>query len=182
MTLGSLSHAQPLTAPLNLYGNAYRPGNLTNLSGGSSPVAAGAGGGGLYGTVIQALSQVGISVPMSAAAPASASASGTQQSPPQALQGFIQSLFAAIHAQGSHGGAARFHGLIQQLSASVPNGPATAAASSASLASLQQGFSNLVAAVGGSSASPATLANFLNVFANDLSARSTTGNLLATRA
>ncbi|MGH8260078.1 MAG: hypothetical protein ACREUG_10355, partial [Steroidobacteraceae bacterium] len=59
-------------------------------------------------------------------------------------------------------------------------GAASASAASAN-ASLQQSFDGLVAAMGGASGGQATLGNFLNAFAGDLSGRST-GSLLSAHA
>ncbi len=168
----------------------------------SSATAAGNGSVGRAGNsafasaLMNALSQSGITVG-SASNGTTTPSGGASQSPQQALQAFMQNLFAALHAQsagssgqpgadgdndgsaagaagamgGHHGGIgkmeANLQSLIQQLSSGASASPVDA--------SLQQSFQNLAGAQGSNQAS---LTSFLQSLSQNLQGVGMTGNIV----
>jgi hypothetical protein len=82
----------------------------------------------------------------------------------------LQSLIAELNSSGSGGTSA----------ASSTTG--SSAASNTTLDNLEQSFSNLVASLGGTDGSQATLTGFLNTLATDMANMSPLGNLVSTQA
>ena len=173
----------PYIPQITQTGNANQTGGVGG-DGDNDGSAARAGGGRFASAIMQTLSQAGISTGSSA------------QNPQQALQSFMQSLFAAMQSQaagtGSDGdnngngsssvSAAGMHGkgggigkieaglqnLIQQLSSS-------GSSSSSAGAALQQSFQNLAGTQGST-----TLTGFLQSLAQNLQGAGTTGNVVNT--
>jgi hypothetical protein len=176
-----------------------------NTSGLTSPSASGPSG-----TVMQALSQVGVNVSGAAAGTSAPGATSSTQNEAQALQAFMQNLFAALQAQGvsatatstptaatttpstgavtgHKGGHGHGHGHMEQevqgLIQDLGSSSSTTSSSTSSsaLAPLQQSFQNLVTASGSTPSTP-TLSGFLTAFQNDLPNMGMVGNLLNAHA
>jgi hypothetical protein len=173
--------------------------------------------------VMELLSQIGVSADgstssatssatsttSSAAASAStatSSTSGSQASGTssdadiqQALQAFMHSLFAALHAQkgsgagqstdscaGGSGGsdATSVSATAAATTTSSSTGSTSTGSSStdSTLSNLEQSFQNLVSAVGGTDGSTTALNNFLSALASKMDGASSVGNLVSTQA
>ena len=115
MTITNVPELSSMLSKLGLYGNAAQPGSTGSVySGAASLLPTSSSQGGLLTTVVQALSQIGVSGAQSVLAAGSSSASSatssgtssgaSQQNASQALRSFMQSLFAALQAQAAAGG------------------------------------------------------------------------------
>ena len=176
----------------------------------TSSVPTGVTQPGTFATALaQALRQVGLTGTASGVTASGSSAATASSAGSQALQAFTQSLYAALAAQnptatqagaaaqpgtgtsvGSGGHHHHGHGLrgeiaslIQQLDASNAGGASSSTpATGTPLANLQQNYTHLVSALGGSSASGATLDNLLRSLAANLPSAQSAGGMLQLRA
>jgi hypothetical protein len=128
MTIANVSELNGALSKLGLYGSAAQPGSTGSLSANSSGLlpSSSSQGGSLASTIMQALSQIGVSGTQSALGAAatngspgssgsSGSSTGSTQNSSQALKSFMQSLFAALQAQAAasasqHGASAASSG------------------------------------------------------------------------
>jgi hypothetical protein len=108
MTINPLS-ASPLTRS-GLFTNLEQPGGVGTTTATSNPLKNSSATNPMLSAVVQALSQVGISVPSSATAAtgattatqgSTAAASSTASSASQALQNFLNNLYASLNAQSA---------------------------------------------------------------------------------
>jgi hypothetical protein len=108
MTINPLS-ASPLTRS-GLFTNLEQPGGVGTTPATSNPLKNSTATNPMLSAVVQALSQVGISVPSSATAAATGAtaatqgataASSTASSASQALQSFLNNLYASLNAQSA---------------------------------------------------------------------------------
>jgi hypothetical protein len=172
--------------------------------------------GGFADAISLALSQVGIDSTANTSNPASSSStasnassatvsSGAPDDATQALSSFMQSLLAALHAQGSqstapagsdqdgdndqlaggsalNGKGAHQHNLQADLQSLIQNLSASSASSVSSTDSqtgtLQQSFQNLLSSLG-STGSSATLPGFLKALAGNVPGASMLGNVVS---
>jgi hypothetical protein len=166
----------------------------------------------MFDAITQALSQLGLGGTSSASttgtvnAVDSSSATNATGDPTQALASFMQSLMAALHAQGSqnsgsdsdgygdrsgkasgiqgaghhHDLGADLHSLIAKLSSASSGSSTSGSSSDSTLTELQASFQTLVSALGGSD-SKATLSSFLQNFSNNMSGASSSGNVVSAK-
>lgn len=189
-----------------------------NRSGSSERAAATTqSSGGFADAISQALAQLGIgsstastsstanSSTTASSASAATASSGTPDDATQALSSFMQSLLAALQAQGSqstatsgsdqdgdddqsastsavNGTGARQHNLQADLQSLIQNLSASSASTASSTDSqsgtLQQSFQNLLSSLGGTG-SNATLSGFLNTLASNVPGASMLGNVVS---
>ena len=124
MTIGHVSELNAMLSKLGLYGNAMQATAAGSPSGAAaSMVAPSAQSGGLLGSVVQALSQIGVSgAPSALGAASSGSSSGSQsasqQNASQALKSFMQSLLTALQTQAAANSAQQGANVTSAASAS----------------------------------------------------------------
>ena len=212
MSIANVSDVNATLSKLGLYGHAAQPGSGSLCGGSGSSAAEAAQGGGLASTVIQALSQIGVTGAQSALGSASSgssssgsASSGSTTKASQAFKSFMQQLFSVLQSQAAansatssasaasatssggkhhhgHGQGGGLQSLIQQLSASST--AASSATSTAASANLAslQQSFNNLVSAVGGSGTKANLNSFLTALANDLSPAAHTGNLVSTQA
>lgn len=206
MNLFSTVSPSSLLNPIGQPGTSAQQAGSTPLGGSVAGTAGSFSQGlGIRSAALLALSQVGATsgAPASTAPSVASGGSTAAQPASEAVQSFLQSLYAALqvqaatsdtaagganassisaalshghhHGHGAHAVRADLANVAEQLSSSA------APASGGAVSALQQSFNNLLSTSGASSTSQATLANFLHTFASDLSARPA-GTILSAHA
>ncbi|HYD81268.1 MAG TPA: hypothetical protein VEC06_15790 [Paucimonas sp.] len=211
MTVSGISNASHANA-ISQYGNAVQKDDTNrqpSIEGGRPPGPP--PGGGLIGAVMQTLSQIGAGQAAATESDGSSAAAGTGSSARSALQSFgefMQSLMAALHAQGPDGEAAsvsrpggngslsaggfgearapggpgRLENDLQALIDGLSSSDASASDPDAgALTELDRSFSSLLSALGMTDGTT-TLQDFLETLASKLQSGGPAGNVIDTLA
>ncbi|MDA8163511.1 MAG: hypothetical protein M0017_00570 [Desulfobacteraceae bacterium] len=185
--------------------------NIGDGDGGNDPSSVSSvgqrSGGGLVSAIDQALVQAGISAPVGMASGSPGTSTASDQNAQEALQAFMQNLFAALQSAGGQaagdgsagsgssavsgasvhghhhhhgGGHGRLQASMQTLIQQLSASDSSSSNSSSTDTALQQSYQNLLSAQG-ASGNQTSLPSFLRSISQNLRGAGTMGNVIDTQ-